>query len=209
MNRSVRWIATLALTVCWSAALAGENVSLAEPVKLKFDPRFIMETVARRMNVALSPELPLPAIFVESTTPLSQFQDAMEAQWRFRPPLVSNAYAIARNEIYLSDSPGFYRRLKRTLDDSLAHEFVHYIQAKYFDEDLSTDGCEMQAAEVQRWFREIHVQANPAAASRETGTGNLGGERYAGDAAPSCVVVVAGDGSRTVRCATGSRPGPG
>ena len=136
MNRSVRWIATLALTVCWSAALAGENVSLAEPVKLKFDPRFIMETVARRMNVALSPELPLPAIFVESTTPLSQFQDAMEAQWRFRPPLVSNAYAIARNEIYLSDSPGFYRRLKRTLDDSLAHEFVHYIQAKYFDEDL-------------------------------------------------------------------------
>ena len=46
---------------------------------------------------------PLPAIFVESATPLRQFQDAMEGQWQFRPPLVSNAYSVSSNEIYLTD----------------------------------------------------------------------------------------------------------
>src|SRR5512134_3439032 len=98
--------------------------------------------------------------------------------------------------MYLSDDASFYRLFKRTRDDSLAHEFVHYIQAHYFGEDLTTDGCEMQAAEVQRWFREEHalpkqdVAAAPVTAA-EPATG----------AALSCVVVRGADGSRTVRCA--------
>lgn len=114
-------------------------------------------------------------------------------------------YAIERNEIYLSDGADFYLRLKRTLDDSLAHELVHYIQARYFGEDLSTDGCEVQAVEVQRWFREEYALAKRDVVAEQAGAGAAS----AGAAAPACVVVRAADGSRTVRCANGSRPLPG
>ena len=198
MNRFFRWTAALAIAACLAPAVAGENVATAETaetVKLRFDPRFILETVAQRMQVTLRPDVPLPEIFLESTTPLHQFQDAMEAQWQFRPPLIANSYSIASNEIYLSDDASFYRRFKRTLDDSLAHEFVHYIQAHYFGEDLTTDGCEMQAAEVQRWFREEHaLPKQDVAAAPATAAGPATG------AALSCVVVRGADGSRTVRC---------
>jgi hypothetical protein len=56
----------------------------------------------------------------------------------------------------------------------------------------------MQAAEVQRWFREeyalptLDVAAQPTAAP-----------------APACIVVRGADGSRTVRCLTGPRPAQG
>jgi hypothetical protein len=144
------------------------------------------------MQVKLRPDVPLPGIHLESEIPLSKFQDAMQEQWSFRPPMVANSYSIATNEIYLSDDPGFYRRLKRTLDDSLAHEFVHYIQAQYFREDLTTDSCEMQAAEVQRWFREEYALPKRDVAAQSTAA-----------PAPACVVVRGADGSRAVRCTTG------
>ena len=57
-------------------------------------------------------------------------------QWHFRPPLFANAYVVARNEIYLMDEPAYYRRMHRTLDESLAHEFAHYLQVTYFAADL-------------------------------------------------------------------------
>jgi len=158
MVRFTRWlVAALAALACLNPAVAGEDAPPAEPMKLRFDPRFVLEAVAQRMEVTLRPDVPLPAVFIESAIPLRQFQDAMETQWNFRPPLVANAYAIARNEIYLSDDPSYYRRFKRTIDDSLAHELVHYIQVRYFQEDLASDGCEIQAAEIQRWFRDEHV----------------------------------------------------
>lgn len=184
MNRFFRWTLVLAAAACMRPALAED-----EPVTLRFDPEFILVAVAQRMQVTLRPDVPLPRIFLESKTPLRQFQDAMEGQWQFRPPLIANSYSIATNEIYLSDDSSFYRRFKRTLDDSLAHEFVHYIQAKYFHEDLATDGCEMQAAEIQRWFRDEHAPAKQdvAAAGR----------------APACAVTVDADGVRTVRCVAG------
>jgi hypothetical protein len=158
MIRFARWsVAALAALAVFIPAVAGDNAPSTGPVKLRFDPRFVLEAVAQRMEVTLRPDVPLPAVFVESAIPLRQFQDAMETQWRFRPHLVANAYSIARNEVYLSDDASYYRRFNRTIDDSLAHELVHYIQAQYFQEDLSSDGCEVQAAEIQRWFRDEHV----------------------------------------------------
>jgi hypothetical protein len=195
MNRFVRWSAALAALVCLAPAVAGENAASLEPVKLRFEPRFILETVAARMQVELRPDVPLPGILLESTTPLRKFQDAMEPQWQFRPPLIANSYSIATNEIYLSDDASFYLRFKRTLDDSLAHEFVHYIQAKYLREDLTTDGCELQAAEIQRWFREEHVLPRQDVAD--------------GAAQPACAVVRGGDGALAVRCSSGPRPARG
>jgi hypothetical protein len=77
------------------------------------------------MNVTLRPEIPVPAIFVESSAPAHEFPDAMEAQWGFRPPLVAKACAVERNERDRGDDASFCLRRKRSLDDSLAHAFVH------------------------------------------------------------------------------------
>jgi hypothetical protein len=201
MKRFVRWTAAAALAACLGSAVAGESASPPEPLKLRFDPGFVLAVVAQRMNVTLREEVPLPAVNLESSTPLARFQRAMAGQWPFTPPLIANSYSIATNEIYLSDDASFYRRFNRSLDDSLAHEFVHYIQAQYFREDLTTDSCEVQAAEIQQWFREEYVRANRAVAAQPAG--------LAVDTAPACRVVWADDGTRTVRCGTEARPGPG
>lgn len=152
------------LRVVWSAVLAsavsltsGVRDAHAEEAKLCFEPRVILEAVARRMNITLRPEVPLPAVFLASATPLRQFHDAIGAQWRFEPRTVSNAYAIARNEIYLLDDASYYVRYRRTLDDSLAHELVHYLQATYLKEDLASEWVEAEAVAIQTWFREEHA----------------------------------------------------
>jgi hypothetical protein len=102
IGRCRRWLAILALAACLAPAAAGETDRAVQPAKLRFDPQFILAEVARRMNVTLRPEVPLPAIFFESTTPLRQFQDAIAPQWHIRPHVFANAYSAARNEIYLS-----------------------------------------------------------------------------------------------------------
>jgi hypothetical protein len=122
--------------------------------RLQHDPRYILESVARQMNVTLRADEPLPRIHFESSTPLAQFQDAVAPQWHFRPPMIANVYVVARNEIYLADDPSYYRRLRRTLDESLAHEFAHYLQVRYFAANLGDESCETEAVAVQFAFRE-------------------------------------------------------
>jgi hypothetical protein len=124
------------------------------PVTLQGEPRHIFESVARQMNVTLRDDIPLPRIHLESATPLAQFQSAVAPQWHFRPPRFANVYVVARNEIYLSDDPGYYRRVGRTLDESLAHEFAHYLQVRYFAADLAEESCETEAIAVQIAFRD-------------------------------------------------------
>jgi octaprenyl-diphosphate synthase len=94
----------------------------------------------------------LPVILLQSATPLARFQQAIAPQWRFNPPLYANAYVVARNEIYLMDDPDYYRRLGRTLDESLAHEFAHYLQVHYFNADLADPSCETDAVAIQALF---------------------------------------------------------
>ncbi len=130
------------------------DADASAPVTLRHEPRYILEAVARQMNVTLRPDVPLPRIHFESSTQLTQFQDAVAPQWRFRPPRVANVYVVARNEIYLTDDPGYYGRLRRSLDESLAHEFAHYLQVRYFGADLAEESCETEAVAVQFAFRE-------------------------------------------------------
>lgn len=148
-----------ALTAGLLLTAASAGTALADPperVTLRFEARYILESVARQMNVTLRPDEPMPVIHFESTTPLAQFQDAVSRQWKFRPPLFANVYVVARNEIYLTDDPRYYRRLRRTLDESLAHEFAHYIQTRYFGANLADEGCEVEAVAVQFAFTEIN-----------------------------------------------------
>jgi hypothetical protein len=147
------------------AALASVLACLAfapaasEPIRLHFEPMTILQAVALRMNVTLRPDVPLPTIHLQSATPLARFQGAIAPQWGFRPPQYSNAYVVARNEIYLMDDASYYRRLGRTLDESLAHEFAHYLQVHYFNADLSDPGCESDAVAMQALFAEHRVAA--------------------------------------------------
>jgi hypothetical protein len=145
-----RLYAALALAVALlPAADAGEPV---QPIRLQFDPAHILQAVAHRMNVTLRPEIPLPTILLQSRTPLARFQNAIAVQWKFRPPVYSNAYVVARNEIYLMDDPSYYVRINRTLDESLAHEFAHYIQVHYQNADLEDPSCESDAIAAQSLF---------------------------------------------------------
>jgi hypothetical protein len=106
------------------------------------------------MRATLREEVPLPVILLASETPLKRFQNAVAQQWHVLPPRVFNAYVAATNEIYLDDTSDYYARRKCTLDDSLAHELVHYVQARYRGDDLSSDAAELEAVTLQRAFRE-------------------------------------------------------
>lgn len=129
--------------------------------ELRYDVQFILQTIAKKKGVVLKPDIELPRVFLESQTPLEQFQNAIEPQWGMRPDVIVNAFVIANNEIYLIDDEGYYSRLKRFIDDSLAQELVHYIQVKYLGIDLSQDeSSEYEAIEIQTWFRETFL-TNP------------------------------------------------
>ena len=151
-RRVLRCLLGFAMSLCVSVNGASAGGALTAPVRLRLDPQVILQQVARQMNVTLRPDVPLPKIFLESSTPLRQFQQAIAPQWRFRPHVFANAYAVERNEIYLSDDARYYRKRNRTLDDSLAHEFVHYIQVRYREDDLADESCETEAISQQLSF---------------------------------------------------------
>jgi hypothetical protein len=154
----LRWAAVALLTLYITAAGLAEGDTRQHPIRLEHDPRFILEAVAREMNVALRPDEPTPEILLESTTPLTRFQAAIAEQWGFRPQVFSNAYAARSNEIYLTDDPAYYGRLKRTLDESLAHELAHYIQVRYLNADLAEESLENDAVAIQGWFSAAYAK---------------------------------------------------
>ncbi len=125
---------------------------------LKYSPDYIFQKILEYKNKEINSSIPMPQIFMESKTPLEQFQDAIEAQWGQRPKIFTNAYSVKNNEIYLLDDAEYYHRTKRCMDDSLAHEFVHYVQSKYQKYDLNDDFLEMEAIEHQTKFREEFCQ---------------------------------------------------
>ncbi len=181
MRRRYLAAAAAVLFVAAAAAAVAERSSESgggalpggKPIRfatLQHDPQFILEAVARRMGVTLQPGMPPPAIRLESGTPLQQVQAAAEKQWGFRPRVFVTTYATASNEIYLIDEAVLYESDSRTLDDSLAHEFVHYIQANYLGDRFNTDWSESEAAAVQAWFREVFMAPKLAAAGAQHAT---------------------------------------
>ncbi len=151
-SRALRWSVGFAMSLCVNLNGASASGARTAPVTLRLEPYVILQQVARQMNVTLRPDVPLPKIFLESNTPLRQFQQAIAPQWKFRPQVFANAYAAERNEIYLSDDARYYKKRNRTLDDSLAHEFVHYIQVRYRNDDLADESCETEAISQQLSF---------------------------------------------------------
>jgi hypothetical protein len=146
-KQGLAWVAAF----CAGLACA---VPPAETVRLEHAPDAVLRFVASQMNVALRHDVPLPSIHLESATALERFQDAVGPQWGFRPPRFANAYVVATNEIYLTDDASYYLRLRRTLDESLAHEYVHYLQVRYLEGDLDEASYEQDAVAVQGRLRE-------------------------------------------------------
>ena len=154
-----------ALTIGLSLAAAA-NFATAEPSVLRFDAQTTLKVVARRMGITLRPEVPLPEVRFESNTPIERFRNAVEMQWGGRPARFSNAYVPATNEVYLIDDPDYYVSTGRTLDDSLAHELVHYLQAHYRHADLAGELEELEAVQIQSWFRSEQMHTKLVDASR-------------------------------------------
>lgn len=159
----MRHFEQLAAALALVLALFSSGADGAEPLRLRLDPGFVLARVAERLGVRLDPAIAPPAVHLESATSLAQFRAVIAAQWGFRPHVFGNAYAIARNEIYLIDEPGYYARLGRSLDESLAHELAHYVQVRYLGADLAVPSWEDEAIAVQTWFRAAHLQSPRAA----------------------------------------------
>jgi len=124
---------------------------------LQHDPREVLVTVARRMHIHLRPIHPLPVIHLESRTPLERLQRVAERQWGVRPGEFMNVYVPEENAIYLIDDAARLERSHATLDDALAHEYVHYLQATYRKDGFSTEWSEVEAVRTQAWFRETFM----------------------------------------------------
>lgn len=171
-SRLLRWSIGLAMSLCFNINGVSAGGIRTATVTLRLDPYVILQQVAQQMNVTLRPDVPLPKIFLESNTPLRQFQRAIAPQWKFRPHVFANAYAAERNEIYLSDDARYYKKRNRTLDDSLAHEFVHYIQVRYRNDNLEDDSCEMEAIDMQLSFIDNNAPAVVASDYGKVSAGN-------------------------------------
>jgi len=158
LGRLLRWFALALLTLYITGAGFAGGDTRPHRMTLRHDPHFILQAVAAEMNVTLRSDIPAPEILLESATPLRRFQEAIFAQWGFRPHVFTNAYAVRSNEIYLTDDPAYYTRLKRTLDESLAHELAHYLQVRYLNADLAEESLENDAVAIQVWFSATHVK---------------------------------------------------
>lgn len=133
--------------------------AVAASVGLTHSPDCILQAIAMKKHITLRAEIPSPEIFVQSKTSLQQFQDAVEPQWNIRPDEFTNVYVYRLNEIYLIDEAGYYQTHNRFIDDSLAHEFVHFLQVKYQNADLNSDeSLEFEAVDIQTWFRETFMR---------------------------------------------------
>lgn len=121
-------------------------------------PDSILRAILSYKQLDHRPEIPMPTIIMASKADLKKFQDEVESQWNMRPKLISNVFIVSVNKIYLNDDKSYYDRVKRCIDDSLAHELTHYIQAKYRGWSLDDDSLESDAIDTQTWFRSTYCK---------------------------------------------------
>lgn len=124
------------------------------PAQLRYTEEFILEQVLKLKNWEYRPDVPMPSFHYASKTPLEVFQNAIEEQWGMRPDLITNAFAVKHNMIFILDEAVYYESKGRCMDDSVAHELTHYVQSKYRGWDMNDDSLEWDAIDIQTQFRE-------------------------------------------------------
>ena len=171
--RTIAFAAAVLLPACVSggatsvpAAAPRVEAPATRVATLQHDPREVLATVARHMGIRLRPIVPLPVIRFESRTPLARLQQVAERQWGIRPREFMNVYVAEENAIYLIDDAARLARSGGALDDALAHEFVHYLQANYRKDGFARDWAEVEALRVQTWFRQTYMATRLARNNR-------------------------------------------
>jgi len=136
-----------------------EPVKKEAPWPLRQRGECILEGVANRMGIQLKDAIPAPKVYFRSRTPLQAFQDAVEKVYGFRPSAFTNVYLDSENIIFVIDERDFYRH-GRSPEDSLAHEYVHFLQVKYkgYTRNDDQEMLEEQAVQIQTWFRDSYVK---------------------------------------------------
>lgn len=129
------WTTPIPWSSCAATCFAALALSIFaacadEIVTLRHEARCILAAVAHHLGIALRSEVSPPAVRYSSTAPLSEFQSAVHTVSPLRPNAVSNTYIAGPNVIFLTDDPAYYQQ-GRTLDDSLAHEYTHFIRNRY------------------------------------------------------------------------------
>lgn len=137
--------------VSFSEASLAQESEYWNAQNLHADMNCLLQITRKQMG---STQTSIPKLKVESETPLTEFQDAMEKWWNFRPDVFLNVYDANTNTIYLMNKKTSYKH-PRTAVDSLVHELTHFVQ--YQDQGGASgdqDILEGEAIRVQTWFRE-------------------------------------------------------
>ena len=124
------------------------KVHAYENVQLKHSPEFVFQSVLKIMAIEKDSHISFPTIVLEKETNLKEFQKDVEPQWGMKPDFITNVFVAALNKIYLLDEKRYYEENGRCIDDSLAHELVHFVQVKYrnipieyFDDKIGRASC--------------------------------------------------------------------
>lgn len=148
-----------------AACLAAPSALLASEIATpRHEERCILAAVAGRMGATLTSAYPPPSVSYASRTELSRFKAAVSTEYGPEAAahygVVTNMFLPKQNAVFLADKAVFYLR-GRFIDDSVAHEFAHYIQYYYKgakdDPNADQDQLEIEAVRVQDWFRETFM----------------------------------------------------
>lgn len=131
----------------------GPRLFALELATLKYPIKQIFTFVLEEKNQRLNNKIIFPVIKFKSKTTLKEFQEAISQQWGQIPTEFSNAYSLSKNTIFLDDELEYYKKYARCMDDSLAHELVHFVQANYQNFDLNDESLEWEAVDIQTKFR--------------------------------------------------------
>lgn len=127
----------------------------AEPMRSRYSAECILKAVAPFIRAKIT--VPIPRVIYESEISVNEFRELSKANFMgYIPDSVMTLYAYEPNIIFLRDGTNNYQG-DRNIEDSLAHELVHFIQVKIrgeTSENDSSDSLESEAVAVQFWFRE-------------------------------------------------------
>lgn len=136
------------------------KVHAYENVQLKYSTEFVFQSVLKIMAIEKDSHVLFPTIVLAKDTNLKEFQKDVEPQWGMKPDFITNVFVAALNKIYLLDEKRYYEENGRCIDDSLAHELVHFVQVKYRNIPIEyfDDSMEMEAIDVQSRFRDLYCR---------------------------------------------------
>lgn len=136
------------------------TTSVSYSLPTEKEQRCILELIAQKKNISLNSQIVVPKIIYASESNLKSFNADVFPQWGVSADEISNVYVIAKDIIYIIDDADYYKKHVRFIEDSIAHEYVHYLQVKYQNTNILADESgfvELEAIDLQNWYRENYA----------------------------------------------------